>query len=51
MPEIQRELREEARAVLAESGGRYNYVSVQNLHKLDSFIKESVRFYPIGAGE
>lgn len=51
MPEVQSELREEARVALAEAGGQYNYLSVQNLQKLDSFIRESMRFYPIGAGE
>ncbi|KAJ0119705.1 cytochrome P450 monooxygenase [Diaporthe amygdali] len=49
MPEAQIELREEIRSVLAETGGEYINTSVQNMKKLDSFIRESVRYYPIGA--
>lgn len=51
MPEAQADLREEVRAVLAETGGEYKNTSVQNMKKLDSFIREGVRYYPIGSCE
>lgn len=51
MPEAQADLREEIRAVLAETGGEYTNTSVQNMKKLDSFIREGMRYYPIGSGE
>ncbi|UPK91460.1 hypothetical protein LCI18_002395 [Fusarium solani-melongenae] len=49
MPEAQAEIREEIRTILAEGGGEYKLSSVQNMKKLDSFIRESIRCYPIGA--
>lgn len=51
MPEVQAEIREEVRTILAEGGGEYKLASVQNMKKLDSFIRESMRCYPIGAGK
>lgn len=49
MPEVQADLREEACAVLAETGGEYKNTAIQNMKKLDSFIRETVRYYPIGS--
>lgn len=51
MPEAQADLREEVRAVLAETGGEYKNTSAQNMKKLDSFIREGMRYYPIGSCE
>ncbi|KAJ3525850.1 hypothetical protein NM208_g6990 [Fusarium decemcellulare] len=49
MPEVQAEIRQEIRKVLADHGGEYKLLTVQNMKKLDSFIRECVRFYPVGA--
>lgn len=43
-PECIAELRDEARAVLAESGGVFTRAALAKLKKLDSFIKEVQRF-------
>ncbi|KAH7244505.1 cytochrome P450 [Fusarium redolens] len=49
MPKVQSEIREEVRTVLSENKGESEYSAVQKMKKLDSFIRESVRCYPIGA--
>ncbi|KAG5785907.1 hypothetical protein H9Q73_000488 [Fusarium xylarioides] len=51
MPRVQAEIREEVRTVLAENKGGSEFSAVQKMKKLDSFIRESVRCYPIGAGK
>ncbi|KAG5803610.1 hypothetical protein H9Q74_010150 [Fusarium xylarioides] len=51
MPQVQAEIREEVRTVLADNKGESEFSAVQKMKKLDSFIRESVRCYPIGAGE
>jgi hypothetical protein len=51
LPKVQTEIREEVRRVLAESEGEYKLSAVQSMKKLESFIRENIRCYPIGAGE
>lgn len=36
---------------LAESGGVFTNIAMQNMKKLDSFLKEVLRYYPLGAGK
>ncbi|GAB1316846.1 hypothetical protein MFIFM68171_07056 [Madurella fahalii] len=47
-PEYIPELREEIRSVLAEHGGVYTSSALQAMKKLDSFLKETMRFHPAG---
>lgn len=35
---------------LADSGGVFTNIAMQNMKKLDSFLKEVLRYYPLGAG-
>jgi cytochrome P450 len=42
-------LREEIRTVIAENGGTITTRALQQMVKLDSFMKESTRFHPPGA--
>ena len=42
-------LREDVRQALVESDGQYTNVAMQNMKKLDSFLKEVLRFYPLSA--
>lgn len=46
MPELMVELREEIRAVLREHG-TFTTLALQNLKKLDSFMRENMRLYPL----
>lgn len=48
-PEIASMLRDEAREVLHRSSGEYTTQALQELKKLDSFMKELLRFYPLQA--
>jgi cytochrome P450 len=48
-PQYVPELREEVRTVLADHGGLYTTSALQSMKKLDSFIKESMRFDPPNA--
>ncbi|KAI9146966.1 Ent-kaurene oxidase-like protein [Paramyrothecium foliicola] len=48
-PDLARTLREEVRLALAESDGQYTFLAVQNMKKLDSFLKEVMRYYPMTA--
>jgi len=50
MPELQDELREEIVAVLAETGGEFSSLALQKMKKLDSFLRETMRFEPPGFG-
>lgn len=47
-PEYTEPLREEIRSVLAEHGGEITTKALQQMEKLDSYMKEVIRFYPIG---
>lgn len=51
MPEIVPELREEIRVVLAEHDGEFTSLALQNLKKLDSFMRETMRYNPMGWSE
>jgi cytochrome P450 len=51
MPELVSELRNEAMTVLAETGGVFTSVALQNMKKLDSFLKETLRYHPVTFGE
>jgi cytochrome P450 len=48
MPEVQDELRQEVVQVLAQSGGEYTSLALQKMKKLDSFLRETMRFDPPG---
>ncbi|CAO2651171.1 Nn.00g094680.m01.CDS01 [Neocucurbitaria sp. VM-36] len=47
-PEYIQPLREEIRAVIAENGGTITTRALQQMAKLDSYMKEVMRFYPPG---
>lgn len=49
MPELVPELREEIRAVLKEYG-TFTTLALQKMKKLDSFMREVMRHYPLGWG-
>lgn len=51
MPEIMPMLREDIQNALFESGGAWTSLALQNMKKLDSFLKEVLRCSPLGAGE
>jgi len=48
-PQYASELRDEIRSVLAEHNGVFSSPALQAMKKLDSFIKETMRLYPIGS--
>jgi hypothetical protein len=48
MPEYIGPLREEVREVMAENGGKITTRALQQMLKLDSYMKESTRVYPPG---
>ncbi|KAI3551844.1 cytochrome P450 [Colletotrichum filicis] len=48
-PEINSLLRDDVQAALAESGGNFSSSALQNMKKLDSFLKEVMRVNPISA--
>lgn len=50
MPDLAPALREDIHQALAESGGIFTNVAMQNMKKLDSFLKETLRYYPLGVG-
>ena len=43
-------LREDVQQALAETDGVFTNIAMQNMKKLDSFLKETLRVYPLGAG-
>ncbi|KAH8895907.1 cytochrome P450 [Thozetella sp. PMI_491] len=49
MPEIVPELREEVREVLAAHDNTFSSAALQGMKKLDSFLKETLRFHPASA--
>lgn len=51
MPELVPELRDEIRTVLAENSGVFTSLAMQNMKKLDSFLKETLRSHPVTFGE
>ena len=48
MPDLVVMLREEVQSALAESDGVFNSSALQNMKKLDSFLKENERYYTLG---
>jgi hypothetical protein len=51
MPDIVPELREEARRVLDESNGTFTAASIQDMKKIDSFVREDMRLNALGSSE
>lgn len=49
MPEIISTLREDVLSSLRESDGHFNVTAMQNMQKLDSFLRETMRYYPLSA--
>ncbi|KAI9164181.1 ent-kaurene oxidase [Paramyrothecium foliicola] len=49
MPELVPELVEDVQQALTASDGDYSTQAMQNMKKLDSFLKETMRFYPHSA--
>ncbi|KAF3008721.1 hypothetical protein E8E13_009726 [Curvularia kusanoi] len=47
-PEFIEPLRDEVRSVLAEHNGEITIKALQQMEKLDSYMKEVMRFYPVG---
>ncbi|KAK1961576.1 cytochrome P450 [Colletotrichum sublineola] len=47
MPEVIPVLRSDIKQALANHGGVFNNSAVQEMKKVDSFLKETVRFYPM----
>lgn len=50
-PEFIEPLRDEVRSVLAEHDGELTTKALQQMEKLDSYMKEVMRFYPVGMGK
>ncbi|KAK4153783.1 hypothetical protein C8A00DRAFT_15017 [Chaetomidium leptoderma] len=48
-PQHMPELRDEIRTVLAEHDGVFTSSALQAMKKLDSFLKETMRLYPVGS--
>ncbi|OLN88210.1 Ent-kaurene oxidase 1 [Colletotrichum chlorophyti] len=48
MPELVSMLREDIQTALAESNGVFTSSAMQNMKKLDSFLKETMRYYALG---
>ena len=48
MPELIPIFREEVHLALAESNGIFTSSALQNMKKLDSFLKETTRYYALG---
>ncbi|KAI8242301.1 Cytochrome P450 monooxygenase ATR2 [Colletotrichum sp. SAR 10_99] len=51
MPELIPILREDVQQALAQSNGVFTSLAMQNMKKLDSFLKETMRFYALGSSE
>lgn len=47
MPELVTIFREEVNLALAESNGVFTSGAMQNMKKLDSFLKETMRYYAL----
>jgi len=50
MPELIPMLREDVQQALIASKGEFTNQSMQNMRKLDSFMKENLRYYPLASG-
>lgn len=48
MPELIPMLRDDIQQALAESNGVFTSGAMQNMKKLDSFLKETMRYYALG---
>lgn len=51
LPDFIPELREEINQALSENGGVFTSNALQSMKKLDSFLKETLRFYPASMGK
>lgn len=51
MPELVTIFREEVNLALAESNGVFTSGAMQNMKKLDSFLKETMRYYALGSSK
>lgn len=51
MPDVASQLREEVCAVLADNNGVFTSRALQDMKKLDSFLKETLRYHPFAFGE
>ncbi|ROT43005.1 cytochrome P450 [Sodiomyces alkalinus F11] len=49
MPELTPMLREDVQQALSASGGQFTSLAMQKMRKLDSFLREILRYYPIAA--
>lgn len=50
MPHLVPELQDDVRQAVAASEGEFGSSALQNMKKLDSFLKETMRCYPLNAG-
>lgn len=48
-PELISMLRDDVHQALAESEGVFTHSALQSMEKLDSFLRETLRYYPMGA--
>jgi hypothetical protein len=51
MPESVPIFRDEIQSALAEINGVFTSGAIQNMKKLDSFLKETMRYYPLGSSK
>lgn len=49
MPELIPMLREDVQQSLAASKGEFTNQAMQSMRKLDSFMKENLRYYPLAS--
>jgi len=47
-PEYIKPLRDEIRQAMADNGGTITFPALQQMQRLDSYMKEAIRFYPTG---
>lgn len=50
-PDLAPILREDVYQALQETDGQYTSLALQNMKKLDSFLKETLRYYPLSASK
>lgn len=51
LPELQRELRAEIQEAISQTSGVFTSQALQNMKKMDSFLKEVLRLHPISMGK
>ena len=51
MPDVQKELRVEIREALSQTSGVFTSQALQNMKKMDSFLKEVLRLHPATMGK